>query len=188
MWPWGHLAVGYLVYAGLAKWRFDRPPGDLETVILILATQIPDLIDKPLAWTVPVLPNGRSLGHSAFIALALIGLIGWAAKRHGRHDLGWAFGIGYVSHLLTDGLGPFLAGRWAELAFLVWPVLPPVEYSGPKSIVERFAVLAGELAVGDISGMLAFQFLLVVLAGVLWTHHECPGLKLLNDWFVSITG
>ena len=64
MWPWGHLAVGYLVYSGLSRWRFGRLPGSVATLAVALGTQLPDLVDKPLAWTVNVLASGRSLAHS----------------------------------------------------------------------------------------------------------------------------
>lgn len=181
MWPWGHLAVGYLAYAGVLDRRFARAPGDAATVVLALATQLPDLIDKPFAWTLPLLPNGRSLGHSALVAALLIAAAVWIARRRGQDELGLAFGIGYATHLAGDALGPVLDGNWAALASLGWPLLPPLENSGPQSIVERFRILATELAAGDVSTMLALEFLLVAIAATLWVRHGYPGLGLRRD-------
>ena len=60
MWPWGHLALGYLLHSPLARARFGRPPTDRATLLLVIGTQLPDLVDKPLAWWLGVLPAGRS--------------------------------------------------------------------------------------------------------------------------------
>jgi len=71
MWPWGHLAVGYLLWSVLVRDRRFRPPTGAETLLLAVGTQFPDAVDKPLAWSLGVLPNGRSLAHSVFLATAL---------------------------------------------------------------------------------------------------------------------
>ncbi|PSQ27664.1 hypothetical protein BRD03_05435 [Halobacteriales archaeon QS_9_68_17] len=81
MWPWGHLAVGYLLYAASSRRQRARPPDGAETILIAFGTQFPDLGDKPLAWTVSVLPNGRSLAHSAFVAAAVIGGVRWLCRR-----------------------------------------------------------------------------------------------------------
>jgi len=176
VWPWGHLAVGYLAYAGLTDRRFRRAPDGLAVVVCAFGTQFPDLVDKPLAWSLGVIPNGRSLAHSALVATVVIVLVGWYLRSRDRGTLAVAFGLGYYSHLVADAFAPFLAGRWDELAFLGWPLLPPVQYAGPKSFYGHFAELARELAAGHVSAYFAFQLVLVVLALGLWVRHGYPGL------------
>lgn len=176
MWPWGHVAVGYLAHVGVLDRRFATSPGDLATVVLVLATQLPDLIDKPLAWTLPILPNGRSLGHSAFTAALLILLVGWIARRYRRSDLGVAFGVGYASHLFADSLDSVLSGDWSALTFLAWPLLPAPPQTGTSSIIGRFVELAATLAAGNVTSMFALELLLVAVAALLWVRQGTPGL------------
>jgi len=179
MWPWGHVAVGYLAHAGVLDRRFAAPPGDLAAVVLVVATQLPDLVDKPLAWTVPILPNGRSLGHSVFTAALLVLVVGWAARRYRRGDLGLAFGVGYVSHLFADSLDSLISADLAALRFLGWPLLPAPPQTGTSSILGRFLELAAELAAGDLSSMFALELVLVTLAALLWVRQGYPGLAVL---------
>jgi hypothetical protein len=54
MWPWGHLAVGYLLSAGAAYLRDHSSPRGLAVVALAAGTQLPDLLDKPLASAIPL--------------------------------------------------------------------------------------------------------------------------------------
>jgi hypothetical protein len=75
MWPWGHLALGYLLYSPFARARFGRPPTDRATLLLAFGTQLPDLVDKPLAWRLDVLPAGRTLGHSLLSVVAVSALV-----------------------------------------------------------------------------------------------------------------
>ena len=57
MWPWGHLAAGYPVYTAYTRLHTGDPPADVPALVALLGTQLPDLVDKPLA----VLPTVRSL-------------------------------------------------------------------------------------------------------------------------------
>ena len=188
MWPWGHLAVGYLAYALVLDRRLRRPPGEVAVVVLVAATQLPDVVDKTLAWNLGVLPHGRSLAHSALVATIVVAIVGAYLASRDRRSIAVAFGVGYYSHLVADSYAAAVTGRWAELAFLGWPLLTPPDSSGPASVVQRFAALADELAAGDVSAFLAVEFVLVVLAVALWASHGFPGLRVLRrvrpgrDW------
>lgn len=57
MWPWGHVGAGYLVYTLLRRHTGERPAG-AAVLALAVGTQFPDLVDKPLGWTVGLLPGG----------------------------------------------------------------------------------------------------------------------------------
>lgn len=169
MWPWGHLAVGYLLYtAGLR--RFGRQPQSPEVYLLALGTQLPDLVDKPLAWTFDVLVSGRSLGHSLLVATVVIAVL--FAVLAPRVERGWlaAFAVGYLSHPLADF--PFedvLAGDWTTVAFYVWPLrsMPPDDPA--LTILGYF--LAFEIGPFDY-----VQFGLVVVAAWAWHRDGRPGL------------
>jgi hypothetical protein len=171
MWPWGHLAVGYLLYSIFVHLLFRRRPGDRTTVALALGTQFPDLVDKPLAWTLAVLPNGRSLTHSLLVAILLISVVQLLLQWRGSGDVATAFGIGYLSHLFGDALYPLLGEEYSQLAFLGWPVLPAIEYPTEGS----FAAHLNDLT---LDSFVAAEFGLGVAVFLLWLADGAPGLRL----------
>jgi hypothetical protein len=125
--PLGHATFGYLLYLPFAWATTRRPPHGVALGALLVGTQFPDLVDKPLAF-VGVLPSGRSLAHSLFFAVGLLVVLRFVTRRYGRPHLAVAFGFGHVSHVLGDLWRPIAEGRVGELAFLLWPVLPAPEY------------------------------------------------------------
>lgn len=178
MWPWGHLAVGYLVYTGIVRWRDNHPPSGATTLAALFGTQLPDLVDKPLAWVFGILTNGRSLAHSALTMCVVCGLVWVVARRRGRTRLAVAFAVGYASHLATDALAPLLAGDYHDLAYLVWPLLPLPTPEPGIGFVERFATM-------QFTPYVWFQFVLVVLALAVWVRDGRPGLATLRNWVVG---
>jgi hypothetical protein len=171
MWPWGHAAAGYLLYSLWQNVGRERAPGALATVVLALGTQFPDLVDKPLAWTVEVLPNGRSLGHSAISATVLTVGLWLALRERGRERLAGAFAVGYWTHLFTDGLQPLLALDFYYLTYLGYPVYPPIDYGTDHTFVGMFLGI-------ELTPFLAFEFVLVALAMAAWWRDGRPGLDL----------
>jgi len=154
MWPWGHLAVGYLLYSLGVRARTRAPPDGWNVLALAFGTQFPDLVDKPLAWWFGVLPGGRTLAHSLLVAVPLLLVVGLLAHRWGAGPRATAFAFGYVSHLFGDAVVPALVGSRGELAFLLWPVTPTVVYESQPSFLWHFANISltpgflAELAVG----------------------------------------
>ncbi|MHB9286459.1 metal-dependent hydrolase [Halobacteriales archaeon Cl-PHB] len=144
MWPWAHAAVGYLLYVTLARYG-DAPLQGWPVYATLLGTQLPDLVDKPLAWTIPLLPSGRSLAHSLFAA-AVVASLAYYLLTTERDQPAIALGltVGYVSHLFADGLGSILATEWQHLSYLGWPLLDLPEYDIPKSFVAHFQNFAFE--------------------------------------------
>ncbi len=168
MWPWGHLAVGYLLYSAYVR-RYDgRPPGGIAALALAFGTQFPDLIDKPLAWSVSVLPNGRSLTHSVLIAAAVVCLVGLVCRRLRNGPVAVAFGFGYLSHLAGDALPVVPGGTADELAFLLWPLLPPVEYDTQQDFAAHFLGI-------EPTPFVLFQIALFTAALVVWMRDGKPG-------------
>ncbi|MFC7153847.1 metal-dependent hydrolase [Halomarina halobia] len=167
MWPWGHLALGYLCYHVYAR-RSGEAVDASAVAALALGTQLPDLVDKPLAWSLGVLPGGRSLAHSLLfgvgLALAAVAL----ARRFDRRDLAAPLLVGYASHLLGDSVAPIIEGAFHELAFLAWPLLALPEPSTEPSFGAHVATIGP-------SPMLVVEFALVGLAAVAWLRDGKPG-------------
>ena len=140
MWPWGHLAFGYLLLVAMDRDAEFRSRTGL--LVMALGTQIPDLVDKPLAWWLPVLPAGRSLAHSALLAAVLLPAAAALRRRTGRPELAFPFALGYLSHLAGDVMWPLLTGEYAELKFLLWPITrrPPEELVGLVDHLQAMAL------------------------------------------------
>ncbi|EMA38378.1 metal-dependent hydrolase [Halococcus hamelinensis] len=174
MLPWGHLAFGYVCYSGLVRWFSRRRPDGYGFAFVALGTQLPDLVDKPLAWTVDLLPSGRSLAHSAFTATLASTAVWTVCRRRGRPDLGAAFAVGYASHLVGDGYRALLAGRYAALSSFGWPFLPPPRFDHGGGIVDHFRGLS-------FTPTFAFDLVLVVLAVVVWVVDGAPGWSAVGE-------
>ncbi|WP_222912809.1 metal-dependent hydrolase [Natrinema sp. SYSU A 869] len=170
MWPWGHLAVAYLVYTVYCHHRTSRSPRVLPVVVLAIGSQFPDLIDKPFAWSLEILPGGRTLTHSVFVAALLLPVVYRVSLRLERPALGIAFAIGHVSHLVADIPPSAIVVRdLSATTFLFWPVLEPPAYETVDGILAGFL----RYSMGWYEWA---QFGLVLIALVTWHHDGRPGL------------
>lgn len=158
MWPWGHLAVAYLALAGHEAWR-DRRPSLPVTLAALFGSQLPDLIDKPLAWTLGVLPVGRSLAHSVVVLAPILAVALVLAGRRRRPVAAGAIGV--ASHLAADALGPALAGEVEYLTFLAWPLVEPPSYPVEQSFLAHLLAL-------EVTGLFVLELLAVALAVGVW--------------------
>lgn len=172
MWPIGHAGIAYICYTASTRLRFDDVPDPIPAVILIIGSLFPDLIDKPFAWYIPILPTGRTLAHSLVVLVPLVVLVYLLARRRGVGEYGVAFGIGAISHSLVDA-APVLWNPDATWEFLLWPVLSVPGYEeGAPSVL---ALLQESLT--DPYFLLEFVFL--GIAFILWRADGYPGLELL---------
>lgn len=171
MWPIGHASVAYLCYAAVTRRRLDAGPEPIAAVFLAVGSQFPDLVDKPFAWYLPVLPAGRSLMHSFFLLVPVAALVYLLARRRGTPEYGVAFGVGAISHTLVDTL-PVLWNPDATWTYLFWPLLSVSGYEeGAPSILALFRD-----SLSDPYFLLEFVLLAVALA--LWRADGYPGLGL----------
>ena len=180
MWPWEHLAVGYLAYSAYTHLRGKGAPTAPAVVALAVGTQFPDLVDKPLAWTFGVLPSGHSLAHSLFVAvpLALLAIqVGWVTD---RKAVGGAFAFGYLSHLPADVYYPLLVGGEANYGFLFWPLVPAPQTEASIGFAEMFRTLFGryltELFHTQLTPYLAVELGLLLSVLALWLYDGIPPL------------
>jgi len=164
MWSWEHAALGYLL--GRTIVPVENTHG-FPYVALLFGTQFPDLVDKPLAWSVAVLPTGRSLAHSLITFTLLVAAAWWLTERIDREEYAIAFGIGYASHLVGDSLQPIINLDLPSLTFLLWPVLPSPTYDIPPSFSAHLANL-------ELTFWLSVKLLLVatVVLEAVWTEYD----------------
>lgn len=174
MWPWAHVAVGYILLAGIRRGRALGPPTDIGTLAVGVGAILPDLIDKTFTWYVPVLPYGRSLAHSLLVAGVFLAMVGYLARETGRLAAFGAFTLGYLGHLAGDAYQSFLFGEWAELSYLVWPLLPPPP---GDELVGLIAYLRDIQA----SPFFLFELGLTVVGIGLWWSHGRPGIEALTS-------
>ncbi len=167
--PIVHPIVGYLCYAGYTRVRDGRKPRSEPTVVAVFSAALPDLIDQPL-WLVGITPVGRTVAHSLFGAILIVGTVGFLARQRGRLDLAVAFAIGYGSHIIADVPWHVLAGDYHELGFLLWPVTEMPPYSGVK-------------VVGTVGGVeittLWFEAIILIFGVLVWWSDGRPGLDVI---------
>lgn len=181
MWPWAHLAVGYLVYAAIVRYRGRRVPGDVPALAVALGTQAPDLVDKPLAWYLPVLPGGRSLAHSVFAMAVVVGATVTVLRYRGRATAAVAFAVGYLTHPIADAVDPVLAAEYADLAFLLWPVVALPQHEGPSGL---FAVIQRT----EFTVLFALQIAITVVGVAVWLYQGRPGVAPVRAWIRRFVG
>lgn len=202
MFPTGHAALGYLLYSGWRRYGVGAGPTGKPVLALVLGTQVPDLIDKPLSWTFSILPSGRSFGHSLLI-LALVGVVltvfaRWQLNRQRQTmvangagvDRVWervsepavgAFLLGWGSHMLGDSW-TVLVG-WDDCAsYLLWPVLSICKYP------EENRTILGHVLSIEMSFNLGLSLVLTGLAALVWVLDGKPGLNLVRRWLVKTIG
>jgi len=169
MWPIGHGAVAYICYSLSTRSRSDPAPDALAVVLVGLGSQFPDLFDKTLTWYANVLPAGRSMFHSLLVLIPLVTILYLLARRRGKAEYGFAFGLGVLSHPLADA-APALWGD-TNVNFLLWPLLPLDLTEGDPTILE---LLRSSMS----DPYFLVEFLLLCVALALWRTDGYPGLEL----------
>jgi hypothetical protein len=184
MWPWGHLAVGYLLYSLTVRLLQRRGPTAGAALAVALGTQVPDLVDKPLAWTLGVTPQGYTVAHSVFVAVPLAVAVVALADYRGRADIGIAYAVGHLSHLVGDVVFAIGLRQPYTLERVLWPLvdLPATE---PRATTGRILEYATDWVAYLLSNghgaFLAVYLGTLVGAVLLWLVDGAPGLPR-PDW------
>ncbi len=100
----------------LFRWIFRDPKVDVR--FLLLGALIPDLIDMPIGTLVLVdrFSTSELWAHSLIAASAYMSVV-LIVTRRGRRRRAWmALGVGWLFHLLLDGM-------WLNEEVFVWPFL-----------------------------------------------------------------
>jgi hypothetical protein len=182
MWPWDHLAIGYLIVSLWRRGRSRRPPREAEALAVVVGSQFPDLVDKPLGWRTSLLPSGHSMAHSLPVAVPTAIAVYLIARRYDRADVGAAFSLAYLSHLPADVVYPMVLGRSPNFAFLLWPFveIPTTQTDALAGRVLELVVEFGAFL--RTPRGLIFLLLELTLLGVallLWRWDGWPGVAAL---------
>jgi len=177
--PWEHAAIAYLLYSGYSRVRYGLLPAGWPVLVVVFASQLPDLIDKPLAWQFGLIPSGRSLAHSVFVAVPLVIVVSAIARRRDRAAMGAAFAIGYLSHLATDAV-PLYPGAGTSFESILWPLVSqehvPRQYDGV--IEPTIAILSSGLSSMLVPSVNAIGSVgMVVVMAAVWLRDGKPGLQ-----------
>jgi hypothetical protein len=181
MWPWGHVAVGYLAYS-LARRLLGRdPPSELATLVLVPASLLPDLVDKPLSWWLGLFPSGYAVGHSVLVAGPVGVAVILASARRGWGTLGVAFCVGYWSHLAGDVFSGVLLGEGPAYSAVLWPLVERAPYGEDLGLFGRSwhylrAFADAATATDRPLAMLAAYLAPLALAFVCWLADGRPGV------------
>lgn len=189
MWPWGHLAVGYLLYSLASRVAFREAPLGGPTLVLAVATQLPDLVDKPLSWSLQVFETGYGAAHSVFVAVPVLAAAAMLAHYADRQRYGLAFCLGYASHLLADVALALALSKQVVWGRVLWPVVQLPGYATERGFVDRFLAyflgFASDVLSGDASfyvGLYAFLFTAVL---ALWVYDGWPVAREATRWVVD---
>lgn len=181
MWPWEHLAVGYVLFSLAYRRVTGRVPSDAAAIAVVLGTQFPDLVDKPLAWSFAIVQSGVSVAHSVFVATALSVLVVLLARWADRPAIGVGFAVGYLAHLPADVVYPMVLGKAVDLRSFLWPLFS----SGGASrsgFFDNFAYFLLEfvefLATPRGMTFLVLELVLLSVAAWIWIADGYPGLPL----------
>lgn len=181
MWPWDHAIVGYVAYSLFCHAVFRTSPGGLDAFMVVFASVLPDLIDKPLAWEFAVFDTGYALGHSLFFIVPLSIAVGAITHAVGRPEIGFAVGIGSVLHPLGDLLYSYLSEGVIYFEIVLWPVATLPSGSPSQGFLESFTALFGryfrEILAGDVSMYVRLQLVLAAFAFLLWLYDGAPVLR-----------
>ncbi|MFW5918633.1 MAG: metal-dependent hydrolase [archaeon] len=180
MWPWEHVAVAYLSYSLARRLSTGTPPGGSDTAALVVASQGPDLIDKPLSWGLGVFPTGYAIGHSVLIAGPVGAVVIAVGYWKGRLRMASAVVLGYWSHLIADVVSPLRSGDPLGYARVLWPLVTFPGYEADLGIGRGWIYLVEFLSsFGSMDATTVFvkYLTLPVALLVLWVVDGAPGLR-----------
>ncbi len=185
MWPWEHVLFAYVFYSLYVHARYRHSPWDRPVASLAFASVLPDVIDKPLAWQFALFETGWGVAHSVFVAVPVSALVYAIARRRGHAEIGVAFGVGYLLHLVGDVVPASLSRNALYLHPVLWPFGNPTTRHSHGSFVDgvrtHLVEYAAQLLALDVTPVVALQLGSVVLGVGLWLYDGRPGLGLIID-------
>lgn len=171
MLPWTHAAFGYLFLLAVVI-LLGRRVSRAELLAVLVGTQLADILDKPLAWWFNAVPSGRSLGHSLLFVIPLCAAVVAIAWYRSHPEIGFAFALGYLTHLVGDTYVAVYYWRTEEFSFLLWPILSPYPYDdfvGFGDFIDGFEVTTQVLVLLAAAGVVGVAFF-VQFRRAPWVH------------------
>jgi hypothetical protein len=183
MLPWDHLWFGYLLYSLSVHARTRGAPGSTEALWLAFGTQFPDLVDKPLAWGLDVLPSGVFV-HAIPVAIPLACVGIFLAWVRGRAEVGVAFAVGYLSHVAGDVLYPVMHGGRPAVGGFLWPFVSyptGVDRGFLENVWRYLDRYVHHLSSPEGLLFVALELLLASLAIAVWLWDGRPGAAVVRS-------
>jgi hypothetical protein len=111
--------------------RYQRLPDGMIVLTGVFAGIFADLVDKPLAWTLGIIPSGRMLAHSIVVSVPLLIIILLVAYRTETLRYAIVFSWGHLLHIAGD----FYPVLWEGSDYyyypnLFWPLMKPSPVRG----------------------------------------------------------
>lgn len=154
-------------------------------VVLAVATQLPDLIDKPLAWQFGLLSNGIGVAHSLIVGVPAALALGVVLRFKGYPELGAGVAIGYGSHVCGDLLFAALFSRPPILPSFLWPVYTTPVSAAPGLGAKTLQLLSDSRdLLGGSMGRTYFLLEALLIGGTvaLWVLDGKPGWALVRTF------
>jgi len=181
MWPWEHVVIGYVAYSLLTHARRRRSPDGAEAVLVAFAALLPDLVDKPLAWSLGVVSTGYGPAHSILVAVPVVVTLATWRSASGRPWQGVAFATGYLLHLPGDVLYAYVTSGDVVPNVVLWPVATTGPSGYRSGFVQQTLAYLGQFKTdvlsGDVTTYMWLQLGLLAFAVLLWAYDGAPPLR-----------
>ncbi|SEM03367.1 metal-dependent hydrolase [Haloferax larsenii] len=179
MWPWEHLLFGYIWYSILNRALWRTPITDGIGLTIALSTQAPDLVDKPLSWTLGLVTSGYGPAHSLLLGLPAVLVVAGLAWTRDKARVGVALVVGYSSHLVGDVLA--LRANGPIVGRVLWPLVTYEPYPSDLGFLERFAVylvtFVAQMTAPENTVLVLGYVTLCGAVAVLWILDGTPGIR-----------
>ena len=136
--PHVHFFIAILPVVCYILVRHRRLPSVELAAVTFVGSQFPDIIDKPLALQLNLIPTGRVFMHSLPFAVPIWLVVLAYSWKTDRIRGGVAFVYAYASHLVADNYSALTAGHVPN--DLLWPLRPSIprpstpHWAGPNEI------------------------------------------------------
>ncbi|ELZ10992.1 membrane-bound metal-dependent hydrolase [Halovivax asiaticus JCM 14624] len=178
MWPWEHVAFAYLLASLISRGVYGKSPDGRVALAAGFGALFPDLVDKPLSWTVGVFPSGYAVAHSAFVYPVFALLVWSRLGRRGSEPLAVAFLVGHASHLVGDVVYPFVLGDELALTAVLWPILPSPPAPTGAGLIARTTFFLREWVVRlralELGPLFVFELALAGAVVAVWLYDGAP--------------
>lgn len=136
--PHVHFLIALVPVVAYMILRHRRLPSIELIAVTFVGSQFPDIVDKPLALQLNLIPTGRVFMHSLPFAVPIWIVVLWYSWKTDRIRGGVAFVYAYASHLVADNYRTLTAGHVPN--DLLWPFRPAIprpptpHWAGPNEI------------------------------------------------------
>ncbi len=122
MYPHEHFLVALIPVALYTLLWHQQLPSKTVVCAVFAGSLFPDMVDKPLAHYLHIIPNGRVFIHSLPFAIPLSAIVLWYGWKTDRFTVAGAFTAGVLFHPFGDFYQTLLRGTVPSQ--MLWPLVP----------------------------------------------------------------